>query len=112
MRWFAEGAAIGMVGSPFLAAVTALVFRFPVPFYKYVSGPPGVVLAFEGAIFYGLLGGFLVEAVLGGLGGALGARRGWPVKKRMHRLCAIGALASAELGVMVLAVLDWVIGPW
>ena len=87
MRWFAQGALVGTVGSPFLAAITALVFRFPVPFYKYVSGPAEVVLAFEGAIFYGLLGGFVVEAALGGLGGVLGARRGSSVKKPMHTFC-------------------------
>lgn len=112
MRWVAQGAAIGAIGSPLLAALTALVFRFPVPFYKYVSGLAGVVPAFEGAIFYGCLGGFVVEAALGAVGGLLGARRGWPVKKRMNMLCVIGALAGAELGVMTLAVLDWVIGPW
>jgi hypothetical protein len=112
MQWFAKGAVAGMLGSPVLAAFTALVFRFPVPFYAYVSGPKGIVPAFLGSLFYGTLGGFVVEAVLGGLGGIAGARRGWPVEKRMNKLCLIWSLAGAEVGVLTLAVLDWIIGPW
>jgi hypothetical protein len=111
-RWIVEGAIVGVIGSPFLAALTALVFRFPVPFYAYVSGARGMVPAFLGAIFYEALGGIVVQALLGGLGGVTGAHRGWPAHRQMHKLCIVFALICAELGVLTLATLDWMIGPW
>jgi hypothetical protein len=111
-EWFAKGAATGVLGSPLLAGVAALVFRFPVPFHAYVSGPKGVWPAMMGSVFYGILGGFVVQVLLGGLFGVTGARQGWPVPRRMNRLCVLYALGGAEIGVLTLSVLDWMIGPW
>ena len=113
MRWFATGALIGVVGSLPLAALSALLFRFPVPFAGYMSGSRAVVPALMGTLFYGLaLGGFAVQALLGGLGGLAGARRGWPDHNRRRRLCVTHSLVGSGIGVMTLAVLDWIIGPW
>jgi hypothetical protein len=113
MRWFATGALIGLVGSLPLAALSALVFRFPVPFAGYMSGPGAVVPALMGALFYGIaLGGFAVQALLGGLAGLAGARRGSPDRKRMRRLCVTFSLVGSGTGIMALAILDWIIGPW
>jgi hypothetical protein len=111
--WFTKGALIGVVGTLPLVALTGLVFRFPVPMVGYVSGPGAVFPAVIGALFYGVaLGGFVVQAVLGGVGGVTGSRRGWPDPKRMWKLCTGYSLLAAEGGVVFLAVLDWVIGPW
>lgn len=112
MSWFAKGAVVGAVGSPFLAAATALVFRFPVPFADYASGPAGLAPAFAAGIWYGLIGGFVVEALLGGLGGVLGARLSSPFNRHMRAFCYAGALMGAELGVATLAVLESIIGTW
>jgi hypothetical protein len=111
--WFAKGAAIGVISTVPLVALTALAFRFPVPFVGYMSGPRAIVPAVTGALFYGVaLGGFAIQALLGGAGGVAGARRGWPNPKRMQKLCAAYSLVAAESGVALLAVLDWIIGPW
>ncbi len=111
--WFATGALIGVVATLPLAAICALLFRFPVPFAGYMSGPGAVIPALMGALFYGIaLGGFAVQALLGGLGGLAGARRGWPDKKRMRKLCVTCSLVGSAIGVMTMAVLDWIIGPW
>jgi hypothetical protein len=113
VSWFAAGALVGVVGSLPLAALSALVFRFPVPFAGYMSGPGAVVPALMGTLFYGIaLGGFVVQALLGGLGGLAGARRGWPDHKRMRRLCVTFSLVGSGIGIATLAVLDWIIGPW
>ncbi len=111
--WFAKGALVGVAGSPFLAGFSALVFRFPVPFAGYMSGVEAVVPAAIGSLFYGLvLGGFAVQAVLGGFGGITGARKAWPDRARMQRQCVAYALVGASIGVLSLALLDKVIGPW
>jgi hypothetical protein len=111
--WFAAGALIGVVGTLPLAALSALVFRFPVPFAGYMSGPEAVRPAVAAALFYGVtLGGFAVQALLGGLGGLAGARRGRPDKKRMWKLSVTGSLLGSAVGVITLAILDWIVGPW
>ena len=111
--WFAKGAVVGVVGSPILAGLSALVFRFPVPFAGYMSGLEAVVPAVIGSLFYGLaLGGFAVQAVLGGIGGLTGAREAWPNRARMQRQCVTYALLGASIGVLSLALLDKIIGPW
>ena len=79
LRWFTKGAVYGVVGTLPLVAVTALVFRFPVPFVGYMSGPGAIMPTLLGALFYGVFfGGFAVQALLGGAGGLVGARRGRP----------------------------------
>lgn len=114
LRWTILGAVSGVVATPVLVALTTLVFRFPVPFGGYVSGPGSVGPAVAaGVLFYGVyFGGLAVQAALGAVAGFAGARFGKPDEKRMRRLCILAAVLTAECGIFVLAVLDWIIGPW
>jgi hypothetical protein len=58
------------------AALVALVYRFPVPFGGFVSGPAGAWSAMLATLFYGLVGGFVVVPVLAALGGGALRRLG------------------------------------
>lgn len=105
--------ALWTVALPFpLAAVCALLYRFPVPFGGYVSGPAAVPGAFVAIIFYGILGGFLALLVAGALGGAAAHALGRPDVRRVRRLALAFAAFIALAGVGLLAVLDKLIGPW
>jgi hypothetical protein len=108
LRRFVAGALVAIVASFPLAALTALVFRFPIPFGDYLSGPDAVVPALYAAAFYGILGGFIVQGVLGGLAALIvprSERRGW---------VRFGAapVVAAWAGVLLLSILDWIIGDW
>jgi hypothetical protein len=59
------------------AAVVALVYRFPVPFGGFVSGPAGVWSAMLATLFYGLAGGFVVVPVIAALAGRALRRMGF-----------------------------------
>jgi len=111
--FFLAGAAIA-VGATFpLAALAALVFRFPIPFGGYMSGPRAVVPALFAAAFYGTIGGFMVQAILGGIAGGLAAARTVPPEGRpAWKRCALFAGLAAVPGVLLLSILDWLIGPW
>ena len=110
--WIIRGAIVGVVATFPLVALCALLFRFPVPFGGYLSGPGAVVPALMGLLFYGVfLGGFLVQALLGGIGGFLAGRFGSPGRPR-GPLCIVLASIAASPGVLLLAVLDKIIGPW
>jgi hypothetical protein len=95
-----------------MASLCALVFRFPIPFAGYESGVAAAGKAFIAAALYGALGGFVLVAVLGAMGGVLAdfLMHGFPVRAR--RLTIILATASAAACVLVMAMLDWIIGPW
>lgn len=95
-----------------LAAICALLYRFPIPFGGYVSGPTAMVRALGAVVFYGLLGGFPALLVLGGLGGAAAYRLARPDLSRIRQLTLAFAALAALLGVVLLAILDKVIGPW
>ena len=110
--WVIKGAIIGVLGSFPLAALCALVFRFPIPFGGYMSGTEAVVPTMIAVLFYGALGGFGVQALLGGLGGFLGARYAPPDKTRIRTHAVALSLAGSAIGVFVLAILDKIIGPW
>lgn len=60
------------------------------------------------ALFFGLLRGFVVQGVLGGLAGFPAAR----TLPTTYRRCVSAALAAAALGVGILSVLDHLIGTW
>lgn len=112
MKFFLAGAAIA-VGATFpLAALVALVFRFPIPFGSYMSGIGAVIPALFAAAFYGMIGGFMVQALLGGLTGGLAASAAIGDRRRAWRRCVTFATFSALPGVLVLSILDWLIGPW
>jgi hypothetical protein len=108
LRRFLFGSVVANVASFPLAALTALVFRFPIPFGGYASGPDAVVPSLYAAGFYGMLGGCLLQGLLGGVA-ALMVRPsddgGW-----IQRGAA--AVVVAVPGVLTLSVLDWLIGTW
>jgi hypothetical protein len=95
-----------------VAGVLALLYRFPVPFAGYVSGLPGVGYAMVAVLFYGIVGGFPLLAVLGGIVGALATRTAPPGSRfpwgRVIMACMLPDVAALSL----LAVLDKIIGPW
>ena len=109
IRYFLAGAAIAVAATFPLAALVALVFRFPIPFGSYMSGPSAVVPALFAAAFYGVIGGFLVQAILGGIAGAIASRTGSPNR---WRTVGTYAVLAALPGVLILSILDWIIGPW
>jgi len=96
-----------------LAALCAFVFRFPVPFMGYMSGADAVGPALWAVVFYGVLfGGFVVQGLLGWLGGLAAERWGAPDRLSVARLTmCLGIMASA-IGVFTLSILDKFIGPW
>jgi riboflavin transporter FmnP len=82
IRYFAAGAATAVIATLPLAALVAPVFRFPIPFGSYMSGPRAVVPAPFGAAFYGVLGGFVVQALFRSIAGVIASRSGAPDRRR------------------------------
>lgn len=95
-----------------LAAGCALLYRFPVPFAGYLTGPSAMPGALAAVLFYGVLGGFVALFAGGAAGGVLAHAIGRPSGQRVHWLTIGFALVSALLGVVLLATLDKFIGPW
>ncbi len=95
-----------------LAAVCALLYRFPVPFAGYETGPAAIPGALIAVVFYGLLGGFPALLVAGALGGAAAYGLARPDTHRVRRLALTFAALAAMLAVGSLAILDKLIGPW
>lgn len=96
-----------------IAALLALLFRFPVPFVGYMSGPSAVVPSMFTLLFYGLpLGGFVWLGLLGAIAGL------WiPDSTREHRRKAFWSVRLWGTGVsatnmIALSVLDKIIGPF
>ena len=112
MRFFWAGAGIAVAASFPLAALVALLFRFPIPFGTYMSGIGAVIPALFAAAFYGIIGGFMVQALLGGIAGGLAASATVSDRRRAWRRCAAFASLAALPGVLLLSILDWIIGPW
>jgi hypothetical protein len=107
VRRFLLGSLLAIVASFPIGAVTALVFRFPIPFGGYASGLDAVVPSLYGVAFYGMLGGFPVQAILGGI--AAVSVRPHAGHRWMHSAAAVMAAVPA---VLILSVLDWIVGPW
>ncbi len=90
----------------------ATVYRFPVPLVGYTSGVGGALTAALGSLFYLVLGGALVLAAVGALGGVL-VTWGSPIGTRRNYLLAVGAgMFAAFLGALGLALLEYLVGPW
>ncbi len=100
-----------LLAFPF-AALCALVFRFPVPFAAYESGWSAVPHALAAVRFYGALGGFPLLALLGALGGAVAHHIGRADMRRVWARTISLAAAIALCAVILLATLDYIIGPW
>ena len=77
-----------------------------------MSGIGAVIPALFAAAFYGIIGGFIVQALLGGLTGSLAASAGVADRRRAWRRCVAFATLGALPGVLLLSILDWLIGPW
>jgi len=106
------GAVVAVGTSPLLAALVGVFFRFPVPFAGYQSGPRHLTGFLIGAGFYLVLGGAVLQALLGAFVGAVVY---WWTGR--HGRDAVGltvglAAACALPGVLLLSVLDWFIGDW
>jgi hypothetical protein len=102
------GALVAILASFPLAALTALVVRFPIPFGGYVSGPEAVGPVLYAVGFYGMLGGFFVQAVVGGVAAFVASRS----QPRGSKRWVAAPVAAAWAGVLLLSILDWIIGPW
>ena len=106
------GATLTVVIAFPVAGLMGLLFRFPIPMCGIASGISAVIPAMIAVLFYGLLGGFPLLAVLGGLTGAIvshmPAGEGKLPWKRIMLPCLLIDLAA----LFVLAILDKIIGPW
>lgn len=95
-----------------LAAICALLYRFPQPMAGYSRGLSAMPPTIFAVIFYGLFGGFVVLYVVGGLGGAAAHANGRPDERLVRRLAlAFGGL-TALISVVFIAELDTIIGPY
>lgn len=101
------------VGTAFpITVLMVTFFRFPVPFVGYVSGLSSILPALFALLFYGIVfGGFVLLAVAGGISGAVARSVGTSAAKQglILRVLAVGA---SSVLLLLLATLDWIIGPW
>lgn len=113
LGWAIFGGAMWSVASSFpITAVLVSVFRFPIPFGGIVSGPSFIPLAMFALLMYGIvLGGFVVLAVAGGIAGAV-ARFAGSTEVRQRLILRILAIGASLFLLLLLATLDWIIGPW
>jgi hypothetical protein len=103
-----------IVASAPLAALCGLLYRFPVPFAGYMSGWNAVRATPLVIFFYGImLGGFLA---LAGLAALLALCFRWFRSQRdagdWFTDGVVAGLASAAIGVALLANWDLIYGPW
>ena len=111
--WFKKGAIVGVIATIPLVELCAILFRFPVPFGGYMSGPGAVFPVLLSIFMYGVIfGGFLVQAFLGGIGGFVAESFAAPDNHNIKLLCIIFSTIGASFGVLTLALLDKIIGPW
>jgi len=107
------GATWSVVSTFPIAAITAFLFRFPVPFAGYLSGINAVLPAMIAVLFYGvLLGGFVLLGALGAIGGLVAAATFKSDQRRCGLVARLWAMLVSMTGVLILAVLDKIIGPW
>ncbi len=104
------GASVGLVFP--LAALCVGLFRFPVPFVGYASGWGSVPEVLYAVRFYGVLGGFPLLLVAGGIAGAVAVWLAGHDRAKVWRWTFGLAGGCALTAVLILATLDYVIGPW
>jgi hypothetical protein len=84
-----------------------------VPFAGYLSGPDAVRPALWAVVFYGVpFGGFVVQGLLGSLGGLAAKHWGGADRVTVTRLSIILGIVASAMGVFALAILDKIMGPW
>lgn len=87
-----------------LAALCALVYRFPIPLVGFRSGPEAMRGAIFSVMFAGALGGFPALLAGGAAAGALARRVGRPDRpRRVQLLVPVLAGLVAAVGVGALA---------
>lgn len=106
------GAVAAVVTAPLAAAVVACAYRFPVPFSDYARGLSGAADAAVASLFYLVLGGAIVLAVAGAVVGFVVRRGTARHPSRSAALTTLGAFAVAVAAGLVLATLEYLIGPW
>ena len=95
-----------------IAALLGLVFRFPVPFNGYMSGPSAFFMSMFGAAFYGLVfGGWIVVGTAGGLFTWV-ARALCKNEQTALVVSRVLSVLVALVGCAVMSTLDWIIGPF
>ncbi|QDU75537.1 hypothetical protein Pan97_25700 [Bremerella volcania] len=113
LGWAIFSGVVWSVGASLpITALLVTFFRFPIPFRGIVSGPSFIPLAMFALLMYGIfLGGFLPLAAAGGIAGGIArAISSTPARQRwILRILAVGASFAL---LLLLATLDWVIGPW
>ena len=95
-----------------IAAIIALVYGFPIPFTGKLKGPAAIFPSQVAVFMYGMIGGFVVLAVLGAAGGVIARRLAPTDRPRARRLCLLFSLIATTACLMLLATLDLIIGPW
>jgi hypothetical protein len=84
------------------AFLTALVWRFPIPFSGFESGIGAAVRSVIAVTFYGLFGGFVVVPIAGAVAGSLAGR-----ERSVKAGCA-----AALFCTLLLSVWDKIYGPF
>ena len=112
LRFLGLTAMTSIVGSIPLAGLVGLVFRFPIPFAGYESGPEAFARSMFAAIFFGVSGGLVVQAVMGFIGGLFAYQLASNRADQANRIIVFCGICAALPRLLVLATLDWIIGPW
>ena len=103
------GALTAIIGTFPVAAVVALLYRFPFPLAGYSSGFGAMVRSPVAVAFYGVLsGGFIVLALLGAVIGKVFHSPDVSRKKTIVTL----ALFIDIVVMILLAMWDKIYGPW
>ena len=109
----AVGALYAVLGAFPVAALLALVYRFPMPMVGYSSGIVAMMLSPIAVILYGIFGGFLILAVLGAAVGWMAhVRHNRRSYQNKHREILIAVAVIDCAAMTLLAVWDKIYGPW
>ncbi len=117
-----KGSAVALVSALLVAFLFAYTFRLPIPlggmlgplgeFSPYAISVKQVAISVLAAwLFYGLFGGFIVLALVGGISGWAAGRRYGSARNKNRMIVLYAALASV-IPVAGLSVLDYIVGPW
>ncbi|RDI69244.1 hypothetical protein DFR76_101782 [Nocardia pseudobrasiliensis] len=109
MAW---GALAAVLTAPIAAALVAIVYRFPIPFGDYATGAGDALNAAAASVFYLVIGGGVLLAVLGAVAGGLITRSTGTSLLRALALSVAAGFGLALLGALLLASLEHFIGPW
>ena len=121
-----KNAFIGLITAyiaSFVAAILfAYIFRFPIPFSGYI-GPFGELSSYSTDFietiksvliawwFYGILGGYIILG-LGGIGTGLYIGHKYADATNKNRFILFWSAVLSAIPVFILAILDFLIGPW